>query len=453
MEKTVVKGKNYIVDVLDLGTGGEGIGKVEGFTVFVPGVLPGEKAKVEITQVKKNFCFGKCVEIIEKSPYRRKPVCSCAEECGGCTLQHFDYEKQLFFKHKRVKDVLERIAGFKDVKVLDVEGMEDPYHYRNKMQFPVTIRKGKAQFGFYSAKSHDIIPFEKCYIADERNDEISKVIRNYIDENHISVYNKRSHKGLIRHVITRVGRKTGEIMVMIVINGKYLPKKDLLVNELKKIKGMKTIVLNENTEDTSLITGRRTTVIYGSGYISDYIGSLKFDISPMSFYQVNPVQTEKLYSHALELADLKGHENVLDIYCGIGTISLFMAQKAKHVLGVEIVDAAIKDAKHNAKINGINNAEFITGAAEDVIPEIYEKGYKADVIVIDPPRKGCDKAVLDTIIKLNPEKVVYVSCEPSSFARDLKVLCENGYEMGEVQPVDQFCHSMNVESTVCLKRK
>jgi len=240
---------------------------------------------------------------------------------------------------------------------------------------------------------------------------------------------------------------------MLVINGKDIPKKDILVSALKKIDGMKTIVINENTEKTSLITGRRNTVIYGDGYISDYIGSLKFDISPMSFYQVNPVQTEKLYSHALELADLKGDENVLDIYCGIGTISLFMAQKAKHVLGVEIVEAAIKDAKHNAKINGIKNAEFIAGAAEEVIPEIYAKGYKADVIVIDPPRKGCDASVIETIIKFNPKKVVYVSCEPSTFARDLKILCENGYELGDVQPVDQFCHSMNVESTVCLKRK
>lgn len=452
MEKQypVYKGKKCIVEAFDLGTGGEGIGKIDGITVFVPQLLPCEKAEIEITETKKSFCKGRIVRIIEKSPYRTEPVCSCAEECGGCTLQHLSYEKQLEFKRKRVKDVLERIGGFKNAEVLETKGMENPYNYRNKMQFPVTIKNGKAEFGFYSAKSHKIIPFENCSIADKRNDEILKAVKEFIDECHISVYNAKIHKGLVRHVVTRIGHKTGEIMVMLVLNGTSLPHKEKLINKLLSIDGMKTVVLNENTEKTSLITGRKYTVIYGNGYITDYIGNIRFDISPASFYQVNPLQTEKLYSHALELADLKGNETVLDIYCGIGTISLFMAQRAKKVIGVEIVAEAIKDAKHNAKINSIKNSEFIVGSAEDIIPEIYEKGCVPDVVVVDPPRKGCDAAVLETILKMRPKKIIYVSCEPSTLARDLKILCQSGYNMGSVQPVDQFGHSMNVETVILL---
>lgn len=453
-EKCLVeKGKVYTADIIDLGTDGEGIGKINGFTVFVAGAAPEEKVRVRINKVKKNFCFGELEEIVESSPYRVEPVCQCAGECGGCTLEHIKYEKQLEIKQKRVKDVLERIGGLKNVCVLKTAGMENPYFYRNKMQFPVAKINGKAQFGFYSVKSHKIVPFEKCYIADERNDAIAKAVKEYIDECNISVYDRAVYKGLIRHVVTRIGHKSSEIMVMIVINGKTLPKKEILLEKLLKIDGMKTVVINENTEKTSLITGRKNTAVYGNGYISDYIGNIKFDISAASFYQVNSVQTEKLYSHAVEAAQLSGSETVLDIYCGIGTISLFMAQKAKKVIGVEIVEEAIKDAKHNAQINGIKNTEFIVGSAEDIIPKIYDKGIKADVVVIDPPRKGCDNVVLDTIVKMQPKKIVYVSCEPSTFARDLKILCQNGYKMGDVQPVDQFCHSMNVEAVCCLTKQ
>ena len=453
-EKCLVeKGKVYTADIIDLGTDGEGIGKINGFTVFVAGAAPEEKVRVRINKVKKNFCFGELEEIVESSPYRVEPVCQCAGECGGCTLEHIKYEKQLEIKQKRVKDVLERIGGLKNVCVLKTDGMENPYFYRNKMQFPVAKINGKAQFGFYSVKSHKIVPFEKCYIADERNDAIAKAVKEYIDECNISVYDRAVYKGLIRHVVTRIGHKSSEIMVMIVINGKTLPKKEILLEKLLKIDGMKTVVINENTEKTSLITGRKNTAVYGNGYISDYIGNIKFDISAASFYQVNSVQTEKLYSYAVEAAQLSGSETVLDIYCGIGTISLFMAQKAKKVIGVEIVEEAIKDAKHNAQINGIKNTEFIVGSAEDIIPKIYDKGIKADVVVIAPPRKGCDNVVLDTIVKMQPKKIVYVSCEPSTFARDLKILCQNGYKMGDVQPVDQFCHSMNVETVVLLSHK
>ncbi len=449
----VEKNKDYLMKITDIGNEGEGIGKIDGFTVFVKDALPDEKIKVRITKVNKSFAFGRLMEIIEPSEHRIEPKCPVYKRCGGCSLQHLSYDEQLKFKTKKVKDVLERIGGFENADVNDAIGMENPFHYRNKAQFPVREGKNGVEIGFYAPRSHNVIDIDSCLIQHPLNDKIIRLIREFIDEENISVYNESTGKGLIRHIVTRIGYVTKEVLVCIVINGKSIPKKEKLIEKLSEVEGLKGIVLNINTKNTNVILSRETKVFWGQGFITDYIGDVKFEISINSFYQVNPVQTKVLYSKALELAGLTGNENVFDIYCGIGTISLFLAQKAKKVIGVEIVEQAIEDAKRNAKINGITNAEFIAGSAEEVIPKLYKEGITADVVVVDPPRKGCDEAVLDTIIKMQPEKVVYVSCDPSTFARDLKVFCSNGYEKGTAQPVDQFCHSGHVETVVLLQRE
>lgn len=446
----VEKNKDYLMEITDIGNEGEGIGKIDGFTVFVKDALPGEKIKVRITKVNKSFAFGRLMEIIEPSEYRVEPECPVYKRCGGCSLQHLSYDEQLKFKTKKVKDVLERIGGFENADVNDAVGMENPFHYRNKAQFPVREGKNGVEIGFYAPRSHNVIDIDSCLIQHPLNDKIIRLIREFINEENISVYNENTGKGLIRHIVTRIGYVTKEVLICIVINGKSIPKKEKLIKKLSEVEGLKGIVLNINTKNTNVILSRETKVLWGQGFITDYIGDVKFEISINSFYQVNPVQTKILYSKALELAGLTGNENVFDIYCGIGTISLFLAKKAKKVIGVEIVEQAIEDAKRNAEINGITNAEFIAGSAEEVIPKLYKEGITADVVVVDPPRKGCDEAVLDTIIKMQPEKVVYVSCDPSTFARDLKILCSNGYEKGTAQPVDQFCHSGHVETVVLL---
>ena len=448
----VEKNKDYFMEITDIGNEGEGIGKIDGFTVFVKDALPSEKIKVRITKVNKSFAFGRLMEIIEPSKHRVEPKCPVYKRCGGCSLQHLSYDEQLKFKTKKVKDVLERIGGFENADVNDAIGMENPFHYRNKAQFPVREGKNGVEIGFYAPRSHNVIDIESCLIQHPLNDKIIRLIREFIREENVSVYNETTGKGLIRHIVTRIGYVTKEVLICIVINGKSIPKKERLIKKLSEVEGLKGIVLNINTKNTNVILSRETKVLWGQGFITDYIGDVKFEISINSFYQVNPVQTKVLYSKALELAGLTGNENVFDIYCGIGTISLFLAKKAKKVIGVEIVEQAIEDAKRNAKINGITNAEFIAGSAEEVIPKLYEEGITADVVVVDPPRKGCDEAVLDTIIKMQPKRVVYVSCDPSTFARDLKVLCSNGYEKGTAQPVDQFCHSGHVETVVLLSK-
>jgi 23S rRNA (uracil-5-)-methyltransferase RumA len=448
----VIKNEDYVMTVTDIGSDGQGVGKIDGFTIFVPEALPEEEIEVKITKVKKSFAFGRMMKIIKESQYRVQPACELAKRCGGCSLQHMSYEAQLKFKTKRVKDAMERIGGFTDVTVLDAIGMENPYNYRNKAQFPVGKDNDGVKIGFYAKRSHNIVDCKSCKIQHEVNDKIIAIMRKYIEENDVPVYNEETGKGLIRHVITRVGFATGEIMVCIVANGAKLPNSEALINELQEIESMTSIVLNVNRERTNVILGNKIKQLWGNEFISDFIGDVKFEISPLSFFQVNPVQTKILYQKAIELAELSGDENVLDIYCGIGTISLFLAQKAKKVMGVEIIPEAIEDARKNAKINDIKNVEFRIGSAEDIIPIIHEEGFRPDVVVVDPPRKGCDETVLEAIVAMKPQKVVYVSCEPSTFARDLKFLSENGYVAGPVQPVDQFCHSNHVETVVLMSR-
>ena len=451
----LLKQKEYIVDIVDIGQGGVGIGKYDGFTVFVEGGLIQDKLKVKINKSKKNYAVGDIVEIINPSPFRVSRVCDDSlKDCGGCQIQELDYQKQLDIKTNEVKQVIARIGKLNDVLIHDTIGMEKPFRYRNKAQFPIQSINNLPSIGFYKKKSHDIVETDKCVIQHDINDKIVKIIKTYINAYNVSIYDEKSHKGLLRHLVTKVGFTTGEVMVVLVANGGKLPYLNELTSVLKEnIPGFKTLVVNINKEKTNVILGKKNIIIYGDGKINDYIGDLIFEISPLSFFQVNPLQTEVLYNKALEYADLKENDTVFDIYCGIGTISLFLAQKANKVYGIEIVSDAIKDANINAKLNNLDNVEFYVGKAEEVVPKMYNEGKKANVVVVDPPRKGCDEKVLDTIISMKPDRVVYVSCNPSTLARDLKYLDEHGFKCVEIQPVDMFPHTMHVECVAKIVKK
>lgn len=458
------KNEKLVIKIEDIGVNGEGIGKVAGYTLFVKDALIGDTVEAVITKAKKNYGYAKMLKVLEPSPHRVEKRCPVARQCGGCQIQELSYEAQLDFKTKKVYGNLERIGGFSpeflDSVMEPICGMESPFNYRNKAQFPIgTDKEGNIVTGFYAGRTHQIIPNMECALGVDVNKEILKIIVDFMNENHISAYDETTQRGLVRHVLIRYGFKTGEIMVCLVINGDKFPKSETLVDKLSQIEGMTSITYSVNRENTNVIMGKEIGVLWGQGYITDYIGDVKYQISPLSFFQVNPVQTEKLYGLALEYAGLEGNETVWDLYCGIGTISLFLAQKAKKVYGVEIIPQAIEDARNNAKINGIENAEFFVGKAEEVLPEYYaqyekkhgEKAY-ADVIVVDPPRKGCDETLLNTMVKMRPERIVYVSCDSATLARDLKYLCENGYEVKRVKPVDQFPCTVHVEVVTCLQR-
>ena len=449
------KNKEYVVDIVDIGQGGVGIGKYEGFTVFVEGGLIQDKVKVRINKSKKNYAVGDIVEIIEKSPFRVDRICSDdLKDCGGCQIQELDYNKQLELKTNEVKQVISRIGKLENVEIHETIGMQSPCRYRNKAQFPIQNINGSTAIGFYKKKSHDVIPTDMCVIQHDINDKIIKIIKTYIQAYNVSIYNETTHTGVLRHLVTKVGFTTNEVMVVLVANGTNLPHLNELASVLKEnILGFKTLVLNVNKAKTNVILGEENKVIYGNGKINDYIGDLVFEISPLSFFQVNPVQTEVLYNKALEYAELKENDTVFDIYCGIGSISLFLAQKATKVYGIEIVEDAIKDAKINAKLNNLNNVEFYVGKAEEVVPKMYSEGKTANVVVVDPPRKGCDEKVLDTIVSMKPDRVVYVSCNPSTLARDLAYLDERGYKCVEIQPVDMFPHTMHVECCAKIVKK
>ena len=453
----IKKNDEFIIEIKDLGSRGEGIGKYDGYTLFVNNTTVGDRVKVKLMKAKKSYGYARLVEIIEPSPYRVTPRCKIADKCGGCSIQHLKYEKQLEYKQDKVANCLERIGGF-DLSTIEINpiiGMEEPYYYRNKAQFPVGKSKdGKTLIGFYAGRTHSIIDTNECPIQKDVNTQIIKVFRSFLDRYQISIYDEKEHKGLVRHILTRIGFTTGELMVSIVINGKDLPYKDKLIEELIKIPKMVSISLNINEKKTNVILGQEIKMIWGKDHIVDYIGDIKYQISPLSFYQVNPIQTKKIYEKALEYADLSGKELVWDLYCGIGTISLFLAGKAKKVYGVEIVEDAIQDAITNAKINKIENAEFFAGAAEEVVPRMYkEESIYADVIVVDPPRKGCDESLLDTMVEMGPKRIVYVSCDPATLARDLKYLSQKGYKVEKVQPVDQFPHGGHVETICLMSRK
>ena len=460
--------KNDIVtvEITDIGVSGEGIGHVDGYTLFIKDAVIGDVIEAKVMKAKKNYGYARLMKVITPSEYRVEPKCAFARRCGGCQIQEMSYDRQLVFKDQKIRGNLERIGGFTkdqiDTVMQPVVGMEHPFGYRNKAQFPFGADKeGNPITGFYAGRTHDIIANTDCALGVEQNKEILEIILQYMRENKIKSYDEKTGKGLIRHVLIRYGFKTKEIMVCLVVNGKRLPKAERLIEKLIQIEGMTSITISPNTRRDNVIMGDSYEILWGQGYITDYIGNVKYQISPLSFYQVNPVQTEKLYRLALEYADLKGDETVWDLYCGIGTISLFLAQKAKQVYGVEIVPQAIDDAKENAKINAIDNAEFFVGKAEEVLPEYYAeyerehngKTAHADVIVVDPPRKGCDETLLETIVKMQPEKVVYVSCDSATLARDLKYLCANGYEIRMCRGVDQFPQSVHVETVVLLSQQ
>ena len=459
--------KNDIVtvEITDIGVSGEGIGHVDGYTLFIKDAVIGDVVEAKVMKAKKNYGYARLMKVITPSEYRVEPKCAFARRCGGCQIQEMSYDRQLVFKDQKIRGNLERIGGFTkdriDTVMQPVVGMEHPFGYRNKAQFPFgTDKEGNPITGFYAGRTHDIIANTDCALGVEQNKEILEIILQYMRENKIKSYDEKTGKGLIRHALIRYGFKTKEIMVCLVVNGKKLPKAERLIEKLIQIEGMTSITISPNTRRDNIIMGDSYEILWGQGYITDYIGNVKYQISPLSFYQVNPVQTEKLYGLALEYADLKGDETVWDLYCGIGTISLFLAQKAKQVYGVEIVPQAIDDAKENAKINAIDNAEFFVGKAEEVLPEYYaeyEREHngetaRADVIVVDPPRKGCDETLLETIVKMQPEKVVYVSCDSATLARDLKYLCANGYEIRMCRGVDQFPQSVHVETVVLLSK-
>ena len=460
--------KNDIVtvEITDIGVSGEGIGHVDGYTLFIKDAVIGDVVEAKVMKAKKNYGYARLMKVITPSEYRVEPKCAFARRCGGCQIQEMSYDRQLVFKDQKIRGNLERIGGFTkdqiDTVMQPVVGMEHPFGYRNKAQFPFgTDKEGNPITGFYAGRTHDIIANTDCALGVEQNKEILEIILQYMRENKIKSYDEKTGKGLIRHALIRYGFKTKEIMVCLVVNGKRLPKAERLIEKLIQIEGMTSITISPNTRRDNVIMGDSYEILWGQGYITDYIGNVKYQISPLSFYQVNPVQTEKLYGLALEYADLKGDETVWDLYCGIGTISLFLAQKAKQVYGVEIVPQAIDDAKENAKINAIDNAEFFVGKAEEVLPEYYAEYERehngetahADVIVVDPPRKGCDETLLETIVKMQPEKVVYVSCDSATLARDLKYLCANGYEIKMCRGVDQFPQSVHVETVVLLSQQ
>ena len=449
------KQKEYIVDIVDIGQGGVGIGKYDGFTVFVEGGLIQDKIKVKINKSKKNYAVGDIVEIIDASPFRVERACSDSlKDCGGCQIQELEYKNQLDIKTNEVKQVITRIGKLDNVLIHDTMGMDTPLRYRNKAQFPIQRMNNAPAIGFYKKKSHDVIPMDKCIIQHEVNDKIVKIIKTYINAYDVSIYDEKSHTGVLRHLVTKIGFTTNEVMVVLVAKNNKLPHLDELASVLREnVPGFKTLVININKERTNVILGKENIVVVGEGKINDYIGDLVFEISPLSFFQVNPIQTEVLYNKALEYADLKENNTVFDIYCGIGTISLFLAQKASKVYGIEIVEDAIKDAKINAKLNNLDNVEFYVGKAEEVVPRMYKEGKTANVVVVDPPRKGCDEKVLDTIISMKPDRVVYVSCNPSTLARDLNYLDERGYKCTEIQPVDMFPHTMHVECVAKLVKK
>lgn len=451
------KNKEYILDIIGTGYEGEGIAKIDGYPIFIEGAIEGEKVRILIVKAKKNFAYGKLIEIIEPSSERVEAKCSYYKRCGGCSLQHMSYKKQLDYKYDRVKDCISKIAGLNKELVKFPLGMNNPERYRNKVQLPVGIVNGELSIGFYAPRSHNIINLESCLIQDKVADIVTKLVREWMLKYNItpaSIDGKFNPKGLIRHIMIRRGFTTNEVMVVLVSTKEIIPYVNELIEELKEnINGLKSVVLNINKEETNVILGEKCITLFGEDIITDYIGEFKFNISPLSFFQVNPKQTEILYKKALEYANLTGKETVFDAYCGAGTITLFLSQKAKKVYGVEIIKEAIHNAKENANINSVDNVEFLVGKSEEIIPNLINEGIKPEVIVVDPPRKGCDVKLLDAIGEAKPERIVYVSCDPSTLARDLKILEEKGYETVEVQPVDMFPMTSHVETVAKLVKK
>ncbi|ANA81024.1 MULTISPECIES: 23S rRNA (uracil(1939)-C(5))-methyltransferase RlmD [Paenibacillus] len=478
LDLPVAKNDEVVIDIIGMNHDGEGVGRADGYTLFVQGALPGEKARVKVLKTKKQYGYAKLLELVEQSPNRIAAPCPIYDQCGGCQLQHMSYAGQLEWKRQLVVDNLERIgklrvvreaAGAGETRVEDGQdtgnsdregilvrptlGMSEPWRYRNKSQVPIGVTEGGLVGGFYARGSHRIVDMETCLIQHEQNDEVVSRVKAIGRKLGITAYNEETGQGLLRHVVVKIGFATREMMIVLVTNGERIPCVNEWISAIREeLPAVVSVCQNVNTRKTNVIFGDVTRVLWGREVIHDYIGDVKFAISARSFYQVNPAQTEVLYGKTVEYAGLTGAETVIDAYCGIGTISLFLAQHAKKVYGVEIVKEAIEDARANAELNGMKHVEFEVGASEDVIPRWKEQGIEADVIVVDPPRKGCDPRLLETILEMKPERVVYVSCNPSTLARDLRVLKDGGYRTVEVTPVDMFPHTVHVESVAVLMR-
>ena len=448
------KGDKHTVEIIDNGIDGEGIAKIDNFTIFVPQTVKGEKVNILILKVNKTYAFAKALEILNKSPQRIIEDCKTYKRCGGCSLRFLEYEATLEIKENIVSNCLKKALG-KEMKVNKAIGMGNPFNYRNKLQYPLGLNKeGKPVMGVYAKRSHEIIPVEKCQIQNELSEQIAKDVFEYIKDNKISVYNEQNLTGTMRHIVIRIGVITQEIMLILVMNDNNFKKeKEFITYITSKYPQIKTIIKNYNPKNTNVILGTKNETIYGPGYIYDILGDYKFKISPLSFYQTNPVQTEALYEKALEYANLTGAETILDLYCGIGTIGIFASKKAKKVYGIEIIENAIKDAKENTQINNIQNAEFYCGEVENVLPKIiFQNNIKPEVVFVDPPRKGLDTKTINTILNLQPPKIIYISCNPATFARDVAILNEK-YEIKEVTPVDMFPFTSHVECVTLLELK
>ncbi len=446
---TLEKNKVCTLEIVDIGSEGEGIAKLDKFVIFVPNCLTGDVVEAKILKVKKNLAYAKVLDIITPSPFRQVAPCDVANKCGGCQIQHFQYDEQLIWKQQKVYNALKRIGKIK-ADVLPTLGMSEPYYYRNKAQYPIRKVNGEIKIGFYAKHSHNVIMHPSCLIQDKQCEQIVKVVEKFLIKYNISIYDEEIHKGLVRHLMVRTSFFTQNVMVCLIINGKTLPHKDEFIKMIRTIDNISSIILNFNTQKTNVILGKEEQVLWGENFIIDKIGDLKFHISSQSFYQVNPTQMKVLYDKAIEFAGLNGSEIVWDMYCGIGTIGLCMAHKAKHIYGVEIVPQAIINAKENSKLNNISNTTFLVGKSEEIITQNLYKN--PDIVVVDPPRKGCDEQLIKTLGEILPPTIVYVSCDPATLARDLGKLVEFGYKVEQVQPVDMFPHTVHVE-TVCLLSK
>lgn len=454
MKLLIEKNKEYIVDIVDNGFEGEGIAKIDNFTIFIPNAIKGEKIKIIIVKVLTSHAFGKIMKIIEPSKYRVESDCDTYQRCGGCSLRHIQYDETLKMKQNAVQSLVNKTLKNK-IEVQPVLGMKNPYHYRNKAQYPIGIDKnGQPVIGVFANRTHEIIPIHTCLIQNQKTEEIAKFIFNYIVKNKISIYDEKTGKGLIRHIVTKIGVKTNEVMCVLVVNGKDIPKeKELVIEIIKHFPEVKTIVKNVNTKNTNVILGQENINLYGNGYIEDQLGEYTFKISPLSFYQVNPIQAERLYQIGVEEAKITKKDIVFDLYCGIGTISLFMSNYAKKVYGIEIVEEAVKMAKENAELNQIDNVEFISGDVENVLDElIHKRKIRPDIVMVDPPRKGLDNKSIENILNIKPKRLVYISCNPATLIRDLAKL-EDTYEVNSIKPVDMFPFTSHVECVALMGRK
>lgn len=449
----VEKNKQYTVTIDSVSSDGNGVAHIDGFAVFIPRTAAGDKAEILIVKVQSRFAYGRLLKIIVPSPERQEPDCAYYKRCGGCQLRHIKYEAQLEIKKNIVTDAMRRTGGFKDFTLGAVTGMDKPERCRNKMIFPVGQAGGKNICGFYARHSHDITVIGDCVIGDEINSAVNKAVIEYMNENSVNAYDELSHTGCIRRIFTRASFSTGEVMVVISANAKNLPRREKLIGKLRSVSDrIVSVILNINTKRNNLVITENNVTLWGKDRISDTLGGVRFMISPQSFFQVNPSQTERLYAKALEYARLDSSASVMDIYCGIGTISLCAAKKAKSVVGIELVEKAIEDAKENARINDIENARFFAGSAESLVPKLIENSESPDVVILDPPRKGSDEATLTAILNAAPKRLVYVSCNPSTLARDARFLADGGFRITRSHSFDMFPHTTHVETVILMEK-